>query len=188
MAKVLSRDDFYADLRARIAEHAGQVTTVFAELDDARLAWRPNPREWSILHCFDHLNLTFDYYRPKLVNALARPVPVGGRDVYQASGWGGFYMFFSLNPRFSFPTAAQITPDPTPERSAFVAYLARQEELLRFLADARRADLSQTPIPVEKGIRFNLGDVFRFLVYHDEVHFMQARRVLAVQSAASPAR
>jgi hypothetical protein len=183
MAKQIPREPFLADLRARIGQHVAQVETVFAELDDAPLAWKPAPKEWSILQCFEHLVLTYDYYRPKLERALAAPTPVAaGPDGYAPSGWGRVYMYFSLNPRYSFPAAEVIAPGKTmPDRAVFAAYLEREAELLRLLDTLDGIDLTRTRIPVEKGVRFNLGDVLKILVYHDEVHFLQAQRVLDAQ-------
>lgn len=179
MPRSTDRATFLTDLLARIQEHSSRVTGIFAELDDAELAWRPAPKEWSVLECFEHLTLTFDYYRPKLATALAAPVrtpPNGGP--YSPSRWGRFYMYFALNPRYSFPTAGVITPTSAADRNVFAAYLARQAELVEIIEGLEGLDLTRTRIPIEKGVQFNLGDVLRILVYHDEVHFYQAQRVL----------
>lgn len=187
MAKQTPREPFLADLRARIGQHVEQVETVFAELDDAPLAWKPAPKEWSILQCFEHLVLTFDYYRPKLARAFAAPaLAADGQDSYVSSAWGRFYMYFALNPRYSFPTAEAITPGKEmPDRAVFAAYLEREVELLRLIDRLDGIDLTNTRIPIEKGVQFNLGDVLKILVYHDEVHFLQAQRVL--HAAPQPA-
>lgn len=188
MSRTTARVPFLNDLVTRIREHSERVATTFAELNDAELAWRPSATEWSVLHCFEHLALTFDYYRPKLTTALATPVrtpPYGGP--YAPSPWGRVYMYFALNPRYSFPTAKAITPTSQADRSIFPAYLARQAELLGIIQELGDVDLVRTHIPIERGVRFNLGDVLRILVYHDEVHFLQAQGVLAAMSSARSA-
>jgi hypothetical protein len=179
MPRTTERAAFLADLLEHIQEHSSRVAATFAELDDAELAQRPAPREWSVLECFEHLVLTFDYYRPKLAAALAAPArtpPDGGP--YAPSNWGRIYMYFALNPRYSFPTAGAITPTSAADRSIFAAYLARQAELVEIIQGLDGVDLTRTRIPIEKGVQFNLGDVLKILVYHDEVHFLQAQRVL----------
>jgi hypothetical protein len=185
MAAALPRETFTADLLARIRAHVAEVETRFAELDDAHLTWKPSSREWSILQCFDHLVLTYDYYRPKLAHALAAPVRTPGQTTYSPSRWGRIYMYFALNPRYSFPTADAITPSSAPEgnlgRQVFADYLAREAELVQVIEHLGDRDLTRTRIPIEKMVQFNLGDVLKILVYHDEVHFLQARRVLAQQ-------
>ncbi len=176
------KQEFLNDLRTRIRAHVERVETIYAELEPAQLLWQPSAKEWSVLHCFDHMALTFDYYRPRIDNALQSPAPLlGNPDVYAPSRWGRIYMYFSINPRYSFPTAAAITPVAQPDRTVFDRYLGAQAALLDDLERVGAVDLARTRIPIEKGVRFNLGDVFKFLVYHDEVHFLQAQGVLAQQ-------
>lgn len=175
-----TKPDFLADLRARIREHTLQVQDVFLEMDDAQLTWRPAPSEWNILQCFDHLNLAHDYYAPKIAGGLAQRRPINpGSDVYAPSFWGRIYMFFSLNPKYSFPTAPQMAPGADSlRRDVLHHYLAKQETLLKTLDAAAAVDLQSTTIPIEKFVRFNLGDCLKVLVYHDRLHMGQAERVL----------
>lgn len=184
----IPKETLLADLRTRIQDHVARVETHFAELDDEHLHWKPAPKEWSVLECFDHLALTFEYYRPKVTRALENPAPVAaGLDQYSPSRWGRFYMYFALNPRFSFPTADAITPASAAaiDRSVFGRYLESQAELLQRLDQVGAVDLSRTRVPIERGISFNLGDIFKILVYHDEVHFLQAQRVVEQLAAAN---
>ena len=58
-------------------------------------------------------------------------------------------------------------------------YLAYQETLLQHLDEAAAVDLVKTMVPIEKFVRFNLGDCLKILVYHDELHIGQAQRVYA---------
>jgi hypothetical protein len=44
------------------------------------------------------------------------------------------------------------------------------------------ADLHGTAIPIAKGVQFNLGDVLKILVYHDELHIGQANTALGGNS------
>ena len=176
-----SKHVLFADLRSRMAEHQAAVTGTFAPLTDAQLAWQPATNAWSILQCMDHLNQTHRYYQTKIGRVLADPVPVTGEDSYRPSGWGGVYMAFALNPRFSFPVPDAIAPGALADltRDVLGGYLAAQDELLRVLEACDGVDLRATRIPIEKGVRFNLGDCLRILVYHDALHMCQARGVLA---------
>ena len=176
---MISKPDFLADLRGRIHQHADQVRRVFLELDDAQLAWSPQPGEWNVLQCFEHLNLTHDYYAPKIAGGLAQHRPVNpAADTYAPSFWGRIYMHFSFNPKYSFPTAPAITPAADNlDRAILERYLAKQRELLATLDAVESIDLRATTVPVEKFVRFNLGDCLKILVYHDRLHMGQAERV-----------
>ena len=88
MIMMITKRVLFADLRSRIEEHVAGVTAtsalrpssvepssgqaVFQPLSDEQLNWQPDPKEWSILQCFDHLNLTHEYYRPKIELALQK--------------------------------------------------------------------------------------------------------------------
>ncbi len=175
-----SKPDFLADLRGRIHQHADQVQRVFLELDDAQLAWRPQPGEWNVLQCFDHLNLTHDYYAPKIAGGLAQRCPANpAADSYAPSFWGRIYMHFSFNPKYSFPAPSAVVPAADSlGRDVLRRYLAKQETLLKTLDAVAAINLCATTVPVEKFVRFNLGDCLKILVYHDRLHIGQAERVL----------
>ncbi len=178
------KPDFLADLRCHIGEHTQQVQSLFLELDDEQLAQQPAPGEWTILQCFDHLNLTHDYYAPKIAGGIAQQrqantVASPSADSYAPSFWGRIYMYFSLNPKYSFPTAPEITPAASQlDRDVLHTYLAKQETLLQTLSAVETLDLRRTTIPIEKFVRFNLGDCLKVVVYHDGLHVRQAERVL----------
>jgi len=182
-----TKPDFLADLRDRIREHTLQVQDVFLELDDAQLGWRPNPGEWNVLQCFDHLNLTHGYYAPKIAGGLAQPKPVNPvADAYAPSFWGRIYMHFSFNPKYSFPAPSAVVPaTDTLDRGVLHHYLARQDKLLQTLDAVGAVDLCATTVPVEKFVRFNLGDCLKIVVYHDRLHMGQAERVLQAMQGKS---
>ncbi len=175
----ISKQNFFVDLHQRIEAHGEAVTAVFHPLSHAQLNWRPAPNEWNILQCFEHLNLTHDYYAAKIEEVLPTATPhTIGSDPYKPSFWGRIYMYFAFNPRYSFPTADEITPNATLARTVLDVYLHKQEILRQLLAQAVDIDLVETGVNIEKGIRFNLGDCLKIMVYHDELHIGQAGRVL----------
>lgn len=185
MAAAMTRSDFYADLTAQIDRNCRAVSR-FGELAADRLNWRPAPSEWNVLQCVDHLNLTHDYYHRHMGPALDRAVPVvAGADLYAPSFWGRIYMFFSFNPRFSFPTAPSITPQTQLDGRVLDLYLAKQEDLLALLDRVQDVDLRRSRVPLERGVSFNLGDCLKVLVYHDDLHIGQAQRVLAAPGQAA---
>ncbi len=181
MSRTLSKQNFLADLQQHIAAHCETVVNTFCMLDTVQLQWQPMAKEkaeWSILQCFDHLNLTHAYYMAKLVGPMANaPQAPAGQDLYKPSFWGGIYMYFALNPKYSFPSPEPITPTGQPDREVLTAYLARQKELLQLCEAVGPLDLVKTMVPIEKFVRFNLGDCLKILVYHDALHIGQAQRV-----------
>lgn len=180
MSSQVEKSDFLNEIQIQFEKNSQSTITEFQSLADEILEWHPKPQEWNILACYDHLNLTHDYYGPKIEAALKKPVQANPqKDVYQPSFWGRIYMFFAFNPRYSFPTAAEITPGTALNRHVFTEYLSRQEVLFDTLQQIQVVDLQHTPIPIQGPVNFNLGDCLRILVYHDELHIGQARKVKA---------
>lgn len=179
MSRNITKADFLHDLRTRIARHCEQVQNTFAQLDPQQLVQQPAPTEWSVVQCFDHLNRTHNYYLPRVNAALTDAVPAPPqRDIYRASFWARIYMAFAFNPRVSFPSPAGTAPGEKLDAAVLVIYLRKQDALLQALGRAQSADLLQTRIPIERGVRFNLGDCLKIVVYHDDLHFGQASRML----------
>ena len=180
MAKPVTKLDFLSSLENYIQNHNKLVAEVFQPLNSEQLNWRSGQKEWNIAQCFDHLNLTHEYYAPKIEVALTNPNSVDPQqDLYKPSFWGRIYMYFAFNPKLSFPTAQEITPQSEFDHSVLATYLVKQAQLSEILNQVDKIDLSRTPVPLEKGIKFNLGDCLKVLVYHDDLHIEQAKGILA---------
>lgn len=182
MAKPILKTALTVELCAQIEKNQTAVQETFQLLETTLLAQRPELMEWSVLECVDHLNLTHDYYWPRLEQALAAPVLStaisANNDTYKPSFWGRIYMHFAFNPKYSFPTADEITPALTPSVEVLAVYLSKQSALLTLLADVQQVDWRKTAVSIERGVKFNLGDCLRILVYHDRLHLNQAQRAL----------
>lgn len=68
-------------------------------------------------------------------------------------------------------------------------FIDQQETLLRLLQQSKNADWEKMRVPllITKMIRLKLGDVFRFCVAHQQRHFQQAERALAMAKKSSEA-
>jgi hypothetical protein len=62
----------------------------------------------------------------------------------------------------------------------FKEFKEHQHKMLQLLEMARKRNLEQIRIPttISKMIRLKLGDVFRFLVAHEQRHMIQARNAI----------
>ncbi|WP_317044615.1 DinB family protein [Chryseobacterium geocarposphaerae] len=58
--------------------------------------------------------------------------------------------------------------------------MKQQEQMLDLLKNAQNVDLNKTKtgISISSLIRLKLGDTFRFVIYHNQRHVQQAKRVL----------
>lgn len=179
-----SKNELFASLHAGIRAHRAILRERFAPEAAEQLAARPAAGEWSVLECLDHLVTTHDYYAPLLDAAERDATPAAAaaeQDVYAPSFFGGIYLWFQ-RPRFRFPAPSELAPRDDLDRDVLQAYAARLDALEARLRGFETADLRATRIPLQMGVRFNLGDVLRFLVVHDELHLDQAERALRAQA------
>jgi len=66
--------------------------------------------------------------------------------------------------------------------AAFKEFFGHQNKLLQLLEVAKRRNLNSVYVPsaMSKLIRFKLGDMFRFLIAHEQRHMIQARNAVKV--------
>jgi hypothetical protein len=166
------------DLRGHIHQHCAIVEAAFQPLSNTHLNWQYDSKQWSIGQCFDHLNLTHAFYRPRVDTAMARPTPARNPDLYKPSFWGGIYMHFAYNPKYSFPAPSVVVPASELDAGVLKAFLQKQRELLSTLDRVDTINLNAAPIPIKSVVSFNLGDALKILVYHDALHIRQADSVL----------
>lgn len=153
-------------------------------LSDEALAWRPAPTKWSIADCLAHLNITNrDYYiktiRHTIADARARGVV--GAEPYQHGFFGNLFVRMIEPPaRFRVPAPrALIPPADSNPREIVAEFMSSQNELQLLLREADGIDLGRAKVvsPINKRLKFTLGQSFRMLAAHERRHLWQARNV-----------
>jgi hypothetical protein len=173
-------NDLMADVRQMILE-----AEKLHNLDDETLSASPMPGKWSVGQVLEHLNFYSRFYlkaiEEKLHHHNTKP-----RDTF-AAGWFGNYFTNSMKPKDSrtvknkMKTMKSATPPATiNSRAALRQFITDQHQLLNLLQIAGTADLAKirVPISVSKLIRLKLGDTFRFIIAHEQRHFVQIRNTL----------
>ncbi|MES1159458.1 MAG: DinB family protein, partial [Bacteroidota bacterium] len=139
---------------------------------------------WSIAQNLEHLNRYGAYYLPQIQKGLGRQQHFSGNEAFKSS-WLGNYFTRIMDPqtgRKKYKAFKGYIPGADLDAHGVVAeFIRQQENLLICLQRARRADLNSVRIPVSilKWLRLKLGDVFRFIIAHDERHLVQAGKVAA---------
>jgi hypothetical protein len=167
-------------LEATVERHLRDVLHDFQNLPDTTLLRPAANGGWSIAQCLEHLNRYGKYYLPHIQNGLTA---YGGAssDTFRSS-WLGSYFTKMMQPgKGKMKTFKAYTPPPSLDAHAVVAeFVQQQETLLSCLRQARSANLNMIRIPVSiaKFIRLKLGDVFQFVIVHNERHLLQAKKNL----------
>ncbi len=138
---------------------------------------------WSVAQVIAHLNFYSDFYLPLLEKADK------GNQVSQLDfhpGWLGNYFTKLMAPdsRGAISKKMKSPANATPHSRDYALdslekFLGDQQRLLNVLKDINRADLnSRLPISISKLIRLKMGDVLRFVVAHEQRHFVQINGLL----------
>ncbi|RYU93677.1 DinB family protein [Emticicia agri] len=169
-------------LENEVEKHLQKVIHIFQNLNETTLLQIPDNGSWSIAQCFEHLNSYGCYYLPQIKNALNKNTEHSLTNVFKGS-WLGSYFTRMMLPSNTKKYKAFKNHIPSANLNAhqvLATFIEQQETLLSYLKQARTIDLDKirVPISIAKWVRLKLGDVFQFMIAHDERHIQQAERVL----------
>jgi uncharacterized damage-inducible protein DinB len=173
-------DSLTADVREIIL-----ASEKLQKLPASLLAQPPAPGKWSIAQVLAHLN----FYARQYMEAIEKKLHLHqtAPSVQFKPGWLGEYFTGLMKPgpgnaiskKMKAPKNAIPEPQPDAARE-LQAFLVHQHHLLNLLELSRHADLEALRIPttLTKMIRLRLGDTFRFLIAHEQRHFVQVESIL----------
>jgi uncharacterized damage-inducible protein DinB len=183
MAKFKS-DDLLNELKEDVqrliaaAEHIKQT-------DKVKLAYPLEEGKWTIVQILEHVNAYGRHYLPAIDTAIAEKKVE--KDAWFNSGKLGEYFTKSMKPtnvyeiknkmktmkKYSFPNSLNVD-------TVMNEFLEQKQKLLQLLEAAKGSNLNtiHIPITISKMIKLRLGDIFRFLIAHEQRHMVQARNTL----------
>lgn len=170
-----------SELNAIVSSHIEEVKLFFSLTED-KLQYKTKPKSWSILECVEHLNLYAQFYNSEIERRIKNSnskVTINfksgylgnkfAKDMLPKKGMKKMNTFKSKNPIYSKLDTKKVLTN-------FITY---QEELLDLLEEARDKDLTKIKTSLTiPFLKFRLGDTFRFVIYHNERHIFQAKKVL----------
>lgn len=184
--KSVNKNELLQKLDDQVEQHISDAIALFQNRDDQFLNQPSATGGWSIVQCLDHLNSYGHYYLPIMEKKLRNARPSEKPDF--TSTWLGDYFTKMMDPetgKAKYKAFKSHVPPPKLDSIEVVAEFIRQQELiLRLLRDGMHKDLDGIRISVSilPIIRMKCGDVFRFLIAHNERHMQQAKRNLIPQS------
>lgn len=174
-------ESLQADVKQIILQ-ANKLETLSADI----LQRQPAADKWSVAQVLEHLNIYARYYSNAIEDKLH--LNQSGPNAEFHPGWLGNYFTKIMKPRDdkSIPQKMKAPknaiPAPQPDAAAMLReFINHQHHLLNLLAIAKTANLDYIRIPtsLSKLIRLKLGDTFRFLIAHEQRHFIQIENILA---------
>lgn len=178
-----------ADLPALIAEArmlGEEFARRFGGLSPAQLNWRPNPEEWSIAYCVEHVIVANAGYFAPIGQILAG---TKARSFWERlpllPGLFGGFLIRTLE-----PGAKGFVPAPKaflPGSTAIAAdvldrFAAQHAELLSLMGRCQSLDVARVIVtsPAADFVTYSLLDAFRIIVVHMQHHLHQTSKLLAM--------
>lgn len=173
------REVLFKRLVEEVDRQINVVVSQFQNLTSDQLL-KPGPNGgWSIAQNLKHLNLYFKYYNPTIKQALNNESEDFEAEIFRSS-WLGAYFTKSMDYRRKGKIKAfkDYVPKNDLDAAKVVAeFIDYQEELLSLMRRAQRYNLSKIKIAISltKLVKMRLGDVFQFVIMHNERHIVQAQ-------------
>ncbi len=156
------------------------LTASYLQKEDPELLLTiPSPGKWSVVQILEHLNSYGRYYLPAIERSLrSNKSP---RE-YFTPGWFGNYFTKIMKPGADGRIRNRMTSpkDHRPGATLDVKpvmddFLTQQQKLLGLLENAKHKNIGaiRTPISISRLIKLKVGDTFRFLIAHEQRHFVQ---------------
>lgn len=155
------------------------VATYLQKEDPELLLTAPAPGKWNVVQVLEHINSYGRYYLPAIEKSLQSNKP--HKEMFKP-GWFGNYFTKIMKPgengkitnKMSAPKnqrpAADLDIKPVLDN-----FFDQQQKLLKLLEQAKQKDIGaiRTPISISRFIKLKVGDTFRFLIAHEQRHFLQ---------------
>jgi len=167
-------------LEDKVETHLKMVIAEFQNLPASTLLKAAPDGGWSIAQCLDHLNGYGNHY----LTGISKGIDKSENDdeLVFKSTWLGQYFTKMMDPdsgKRKFKTFKNHVPKKDLDANKVIAeFIHQQEQLLGYLRKGELKNLNsiRISISISKWIRLKLGDVFQFVIAHNERHIRQAMR------------
>lgn len=170
--------ELLVEMEQYVENHLQTAIRIFQNSTEHQLLQPSATGGWSIAQCLWHLNSYGAYYLPLIEEAVQHDERT---DTVYKSGWLGAYFVKIMNPQSGKQKYKafrdHVPPNDLDPYQQVATFIHQQEVLLGLLKKARHANLNKRlPVSISNLIKLKLGDVFQFMIAHDERHIQQALR------------
>lgn len=168
-----------SNVRAMIAD-----AVMLKNEDPGCLLEQPAPGRWSVAQVLEHLNSYNRYYLPAIEKAIREDKPA---TAFYTPGWLGNYFTRLMEAgkdgeiKNKMRSPKDHSPNPQPDwKPVLQTFVETQQHLLLLLEAATEKNIGKirVPISISRFIKLKLGDTFRFLIAHQQRHFIQLKNTL----------
>ena len=176
--------DFQKELLSQ-NEKIEMSANTFLDLDLNTLTRRPKPSKWSVMECFEHMNILYEVYIKNINHSINNSTGhMMGVDYFKPTRMGHyFYLSMAPNdrnkPRFKIKTFKRFKPDGNTSDQILI-FLSHHQNFLELIDNIPGLDINSIKVNSSLGsiMRFKLGDIFRIVTGHNQRHIIQAENTL----------
>lgn len=178
---IFTANDFLEDLKKYVDLHLSFAKSIL-EIPENKLKAKLSKESWSVLECLEHLNLYGDFYLPEFNTKIHQSKTKPQKQF--KSGFLGNKLVKDMLPNPQMKTMNTFkSKNPIhcslDKEKTILRFIEQQGNLKNLLESAKTKNIqkikSKTTIPL---LKLRLGDAFRFVIYHNERHIQQAKKVL----------
>ncbi|RVU00858.1 DinB family protein [Mucilaginibacter limnophilus] len=155
------------------------------DCSEGQLIVIPATGGWNIAQVIEHLNTYNAYYLPAIQKAMKQAVADKNCSTFKPGILGDYFVKMmqpknsSIGKRYK-AASRHIPTGDINAREVLKTYLNNQQRLLQLLdiADGYNINTIKIPTSISSLIKLKLGDVFRFLIAHQQRHFVQIEHIL----------
>lgn len=158
----------------------------YLQTEDTRLlTLQPATGKWSVAQVLEHLNSYNRYYLPAIEKSMVQSTIPAAQ--WFRAGWLGNYFTRIMRPGTDGKIGNKMRapknhrPVLTVDiKSVMQEFTEQQRRLLSLLEQAKEKNIGKirTPISISRFIKLKTGDTFRFLIAHQQRHFVQVSNTL----------
>ncbi|MCQ9636330.1 DinB family protein [Chryseobacterium sp. WG14] len=177
----ISTSQLLNELKNKTQQHLQYAEMLLRKTED-ELNFRISADSWSVLECLEHLNRYGEFYIPEISRKISSSVT--SSQLTFKPGILGNYFAKTMLPKEKInkmKTLKAMNPIHSQlNKSVIDEFIRQQKQMFELLEKAGHIDLEKTKtgISISKWISLKLGDTFRFVIYHNERHIIQAGKVL----------
>lgn len=147
------------------------------------LTIKPAPDKWSAEECLQHLTVMWQTYKPQFDKGMPKARP-RTHDNYKM-GWFGKWFSEKMKPIESGGMKTSKIFEPSNYRSEHKAVqrlIQVQDEMLDYIDKLEGIDINKSRItsPASRLISLKMGDAFEIILNHQDRHWLQAKKAMAV--------
>lgn len=178
---VFNKEELLSDLKQYVVAHITFVEDLY-ELPETVLQKKIDDNTWSVLECLEHLNLYATFYNAEISKRILKSKHPNSNKFL--SGYLGNKFAIDMLPKEGMKTMNTFkSKNPIytslEKKEVLDRFILLQKELLDLLSKAKSKDLTKIKTAITLPLlKFRLGDTFRFVIYHNERHITQAKKLL----------